>query len=169
MKKNILIGIALLSAMLIGCSGQTTNEVANASETVTASTPSVQSVSNPEPAAQPKLAAMGLKEIEYDFGTIKQGEIVNHTFQFTNEGEIPLIITDIQTTCGCTTPQYTRTPVEPGKTGEIMVQFDSNGKTGVQDKIITVYSNVQGGSTNLRIKCVVEDISAMQGPLKKKS
>lgn len=79
----------------------------------------------------------------YDFGKIKQGEKVSHSFTFTNTGKSPLIITNATASCGCTTPIWPKKPIMPGDTGSIAVTFNSAGKSGLQDKLITVTANSQ--------------------------
>ncbi|MCC8425543.1 DUF1573 domain-containing protein [Mucilaginibacter sp. UR6-11] len=79
----------------------------------------------------------------FDFGKIKQSEKVSHRFKFTNTGKSPLIITNATASCGCTTPVWPKTPVLPGDTGSIAVTFNSAGKSGLQDKLITVTANSQ--------------------------
>ena len=80
------------------------------------------------------------KEI-YDFGVIQQGEKVRYEFKFKNTGKTPLIITNATATCGCTEPEYPTSPVKPGEEGTIKVAFDSSGKLGMQDKVVTLTSN----------------------------
>jgi hypothetical protein len=78
----------------------------------------------------------------HDFGDISQGDKVEETFKFTNTGNEPLIITNVQVTCGCTVPKgWPRDPVMPGGKGEITVAFNSAGKIGRQNKVVTVVSN----------------------------
>jgi len=78
----------------------------------------------------------------HNFGDIIQGDKVEHVFKFTNTGNEPLIITDVQVTCGCTTPKgWLRDPIMPGQSGEIVIAFNSTGKMGAQTKISTVISN----------------------------
>jgi len=78
----------------------------------------------------------------HDFGDIVQGDKVEETFKFTNTGNEPLIITNVQVTCGCTTPKgWPRDPVAPGGKGEITLAFNSTGKIGKQNKTVTVISN----------------------------
>jgi len=79
----------------------------------------------------------------YDFGKIKQGDKVSHAFKFTNTGKSPLIVTYAVASCGCTTPVWPKSPIMPGDTGSIAVTFNSLGKSGLQDKLITVTSNAQ--------------------------
>ncbi len=78
---------------------------------------------------------------EYNFGDIVQGDTVSYKFTFTNSGDVPLILENVITTCGCTATKWPRDPVAPGKTAEIVVNFDSKTKYGIQRKIIRVRSN----------------------------
>jgi Protein of unknown function (DUF1573) len=75
--------------------------------------------------------------------------VVKHTFQFKNTGNQTLIISEVKVTCGCTTPDWTRTPVAPGQTGYITAQFNSTGKPGQNHKVITVVSNSVTGNVPL--------------------
>jgi len=77
----------------------------------------------------------------HDFGTIHQGDKVEQVFQFANTGNEPLIITNVQTTCGCTAPSWPREPIMPGAKSEIKVAFNSTGKSGRVDKVVTIVSN----------------------------
>lgn len=78
----------------------------------------------------------------HDFGDITQGDKVEYTFHFANTGNEPLIITNVQVTCGCTTPKgWPREPVAPGGEGDITVSFNTQGKSGKQNKPVTVVSN----------------------------
>ena len=78
----------------------------------------------------------------HDFGNIIQGDKVEHTFYFTNTGNEPLIITNVQVSCGCTTPKgWPRDPIPPGAQGEITVSFNSAGKMGMQNKPVTLITN----------------------------
>lgn len=88
----------------------------------------------------------------YDFGDIIQGEKVEHTFTFTNTGNQPLILTNVEVTCGCTTPKgWPRDPIMPGGKGELTVAFSSAGKVGRQNKVITVTSNSVGQTNQVMI------------------
>ncbi|MCZ8354580.1 MAG: DUF1573 domain-containing protein [Cyclobacteriaceae bacterium] len=82
------------------------------------------------------------EKASHDFGKITQGDVVEHTFRFTNTGNEPLIITNVQVSCGCTTPKgWPKDPVMPGGKGELTVAFNSTGKMGMQNKPITIISN----------------------------
>jgi hypothetical protein len=108
-----------------------------------------QSASTPakEKANGPVLA---FEKNTHDFGDINQGEKVEQMFTFTNTGTEPLIITNIQVTCGCTAPEWPREPIMPGGTGKIKVVFNSAGKHGRQDKAVTVVSNAVNDDTKIR-------------------
>lgn len=81
---------------------------------------------------------MTFTELEYNFPTIKQGEVVTHEFKFKNTGKEPLIINNAVGSCGCTVPDYPHEPIKPNGTGIIKVTFNSAGKMGQQDKTVTL-------------------------------
>jgi hypothetical protein len=82
------------------------------------------------------------EKTKHDFGDVTQGDKVEYTFKFTNTGSTPLIITNVEVSCGCTTPKgWPRDPIKPGGRGEILVSFNSHTKYGMQNKVITVVSN----------------------------
>ncbi len=84
---------------------------------------------------------MKFEKESHDFGKIKPGDLVSYDFKFTNQGKSPLIITDGYASCGCTKPTWPKTPIQPGQSGVIHVTFDSKGKMGLQDKLITLTAN----------------------------
>jgi len=106
-----------------------------------------------KPAAAAKTAgpAIIFEESKYDFGSVAQGGMVDHTFKFKNTGTQPLIISNIGVSCGCTTPEYTKAPVMPGKTGSIAAHFNSAGKMGMQNKVLTIESNATAGPTTVSL------------------
>ena len=87
----------------------------------------------------------------FEFGEITQGEKVSYDFKFKNTGKTPLIITDASATCGCTVPEYPKTPIKPGESGTIKVIFDSTGKLGLQDKVVTITSNANPRFEDLHV------------------
>ena len=80
-------------------------------------------------------------ETSYDFGEIKQGDVVEHTFVFKNIGDNDLILKNVKPTCGCTALDWPKEAVKPGETGEIQTRFNSRGKMGKQYKYFTVEYN----------------------------
>jgi hypothetical protein len=101
------------------------------------------------------LAAINFVKTEHDFGTIKEGDVVEHTFEFTNNGEAPLLIQNAQASCGCTVPDWTKTPVPVGGKGFVKAKFDSSGKPNMQNKTVTVTANTYPTQTVLRFKVMV--------------
>jgi len=88
----------------------------------------------------------------HDFGKIIQGEKVTYSFKFKNVGKSDLVITGASGSCGCTVPSFPKNPIAPGQSGKIDVQFNSDGKKGIQNKTITVAANTQPNTVILKIK-----------------
>ena len=103
--------------------------------------------------------AIKFEKMEHDFGKILQGEQVSYTFKFKNVGDATLIITSIEKTCGCTTPDFSSTPIKPGDSGKITITYDSKGHKGFQNKRLIVKANTNPSETILRIKAQVENIN----------
>ncbi|HOY96605.1 MAG TPA: DUF1573 domain-containing protein [Catalimonadaceae bacterium] len=134
--KKIIMSAALFAVFAFGASAQDKPAVKPA----------------PAPAAQPgNMAAFKWVETTHDFGKIPQGKPVTHEFKFTNTGKAPLVLSQVQASCGCTTPDYSKEPIAPGKTGTIKATFNA-GAVGVFNKSITVNANVEGGATYLILK-----------------
>ncbi len=115
-----------------------------------------QSISSAKaPTSGAKVATNGpaitFAESKHDFGTIKQGDVVEYTFNFKNTGTQPLLISDVGVTCGCTATDWTKTPVAPGKEGYVKAKFNSAYKSGMQNKVITVKSNATAGDAQVAI------------------
>ena len=174
-----LLGMLCLSSFLFYSCGEkaqssekANEEVANEVNKASIENVSNESVSNAE-SKEAATGPYGVFEFEtesHDFGPIKQGDVVEHTFKFKNVGEVPLVITDIKASCGCTTPSWPKEPVAPNEEGEILVKFNSKGKIGLQQKNITITANVEGGKKIVTIKTNVEaaaNTENMMGPLKK--
>jgi len=89
-------------------------------------------------AGQPRIK---FKETAWDFGKVKQGEVLSHEFVFTNEGDAPLLIQKVSTSCGCTAALVSAEKVQPGKDGRIEVKFDTRGYGGQVKKLVYVDSN----------------------------
>lgn len=89
-----------------------------------------------------------------DYGTIEQHADGTKIFSFKNEGDAPLIISNVKTTCGCTVPNYSKDPILPGDSGELEIKYDTK-KLGAFTKTITVYSNAKEGKKTLKIKGTV--------------
>ncbi len=107
--------------------------------------------------AQEKQAVISAKETIFDFGTIKEVDgKVTHAFVIENTGDGPLVITRVIASCGCTTPEWTKEPIAPGKTGDVNITYNPAGRPGPFVKTISIYSNGKKGSYILTIKGKVE-------------
>ncbi len=105
-----------------------------------------------EPKEETGVPVFEFTQTSHDFGEINQGDKVSHTFKFSNKGQAPLVISRVQTTCGCTVPEWPKQPILPGQSGEIAATFDSKGKMGVQNKVITIHSNASEPVFRLTLK-----------------
>ena len=114
-----------------------------------------------QPEVDPATAAtIEFTEKAFDFGTLEEGEKVEHVFKFTNTSTNPLIISNARGSCGCTVPEWPREPIAPGEKGEIKVKFDSKGKKGKQSKTVTITANTIPGNTLLTIN---SDVIKLEG------
>lgn len=94
----------------------------------------------------------------YDFGTVKEGTVVEHTFAFTNTGKIPLVISDARSTCGCTVPEKPQEPIAPGEKGEIKVKFNTKGKPNQQSKPIIITANTYPKESRVMLTGTVQPV-----------
>jgi hypothetical protein len=93
------------------------------------------------PANEQQTAPLRFEVIEWSFGDIhEEGGAVSHRFEFTNIGDTPVAIDRVSASCGCTTPDYPKTPIAPGAKAHIDVTFDPRGMPGEFSKNITVVS-----------------------------
>lgn len=110
-------------------------------------------------------AKIDFKASEHNFGNIKHNVPVKHRFIVKNSGNEPLIIENVQPSCGCTTPDWTKDPIMPGKEGFIDAQYNA-AAVGPFNKTLTVISNTNPATTVLTIKGVVEEDNAAAAPAK---
>ena len=109
----------------------------------------------PEEKPEGPLPKMEFETTDHDFGTIKEGDVVEYSYKFTNNGEAPLIIQDAKGSCGCTVSDWTKEPVPVGGTGYVKAKFDSNGKHNLQNKTVTVTANTWPKQSVVRFKAMV--------------
>jgi len=110
-------------------------------------------VNNPTPDATPTgpLTSIEFEEPEWSFGTASEGDIIEHVYTFTNTGEEPLLITNAKGSCGCTVPDYPKTAIAPGATGEVMVRLNTTGKKNNVRQSVTLTANTQPANTVIYI------------------
>ncbi len=99
-------------------------------------------ISSSEISASSGTAKILFTEESHDFGNVEQGEQLEYSFAFTNEGEAPLLIQNVQPACGCTGATVgEKTEYAKGESGEIKITFNTQGRDGHQEKSITVFTN----------------------------
>lgn len=152
--KQIFV-LALAAITFASC--QNTAKTTEGSAQTDTTTAGVQAGANVPASAD--AAVISFEKESYDFGKINQGEKVAYSYKFKNSGKSPLIILNATATCGCTVPEVPKEPIKPGAEGEIKVVFDSNGKSGLQDKVITVTSNAQPHIASLHLTGEVKEQS----------
>lgn len=86
---------------------------------------------------------MEVPDTKFNFGTIKEGEKVRHTWKVKNTGTTPLMISNVVTSCGCTAPFFSKDPLEPGDIGEVTLEFNSAGKEGHVTKNAHILANIE--------------------------
>ena len=119
-----------------------------------------------QPEVDPATAAtMEFSEIKHDFGTIQEGEKVEHVFKFTNTSTNPLTIQNARGSCGCTVPEWPKEPIAPGASSEIRVKFDSKGKKGQNNKNVTITANTIPANTVLTIAADVIKLDENGNPV----
>ncbi len=142
MKKIILTAALLITVSAVTFAQNEKPAVAAAAATVKSDSP-----------------IMKFEKEEFSFGSIKQGDKVEHAFEFVNAGNQPLIISEAHGSCGCTVPEWPKQPLKKGEKGVIKITFNSAGKQGMQDKTITITSNASDSPKVLHIKGNVEAVA----------
>lgn len=105
--------------------------------------------------ANPNAPEFKWVEETHDFGSIAQGIPVTNKFVFENVGKEPLIVSNVQKTCGCTVTDWTKEPVMPGQKGFVAAEYNA-AKEGPFTKAITVQSNAKTPNVKLYFKGTVE-------------
>jgi len=101
----------------------------------------------------------------HDFGKVNEEDgRITYVFEFVNKGNTPLVINRVQTSCGCTTPTWSKEPIEPGKKGSIMVTYSTIGRPGAFTKTINVYSNAVDEQFDLTIHGEVIPKKGLENP-----
>lgn len=157
--RNILVMLLLLG--LFACGQESNTTEVNSPEDIKASgaVSNSELTSNPATANEPlnpdEAAQIQFEEESVDLGIVKEGEKGEHIYKFTNVGKQPLIIQNAKGSCGCTVPEFPREPIPVGGSGQIRVTFDSKGRKGNQEKIVTVTANTIPAETKVRFTAQV--------------
>lgn len=144
---DILIIITLVFSILTGCQSDSGKNIP------------ADVVRNPKSATgkgdMRSLPVLSFEKDVHDFGKLISGEVVSYVFRFTNKGGSDLLISSASSSCGCTVPEYSKAPIKPGESGQMTVTFNSEGRSGFQNKSITIVSNTQPRETIIYIKAKV--------------
>ncbi len=146
-KKNILVVTVITFLSLTSCQKQIGVDPNTGLLPATTSESTVQPVKSNLPET-----TMTFEKDVHDFGTIAAGDVVNYTFVFTNSGKNDLQITNAAGSCGCTVPEYPKEIIKPSESGKIKVSFNSAGKSGKQEKSVTITANIAGHYQIVRVK-----------------
>jgi hypothetical protein len=153
--KKIFITL-FAAALSVGAMAQQNNAVkAQPAQSATGATAAA--------AENPNAGEFAFAEETYDFGKIPKGTPVTHEFTFTNNGKEPIVISNVQASCGCTTPKWPKEPILPGKSASINVQYNAASPGGF-NKSITITSNSKTPTKVLYIKGTVEAQSEQTTP-----
>lgn len=99
--------------------------------------------------AQPTIK---FSEETHDFGEVIEGKLASYEFVVSNLGTQPLILSNVQASCGCTSPVWSREPIMPGKTGIVKAMYNSAGRPGQFNKSLTITSNAANGTKTVFVK-----------------
>jgi hypothetical protein len=161
MKKILSITAMVLAGMSIAAAQGTTKPAAPSKPKPAAKpTATTKPAVTTAPAGKPTPSvvvgpSISFAKKEHDFGKIIMGPKASIVFSFTNNGNEPVVLTDVKASCGCTTPKWPTEPIAPGATAQIEAVYDTNGRPGYFEKTITVY--YAGKTEELKIKGNVEN------------
>jgi hypothetical protein len=137
----------LVIIFLASCGGRNNDQI------------STDVVNNPNTAsgkgANNELPVIKFEQDMHDFGKVIQGEKVTYSFKFTNTGRADLLISSASASCGCTVPEYPGMPIRPNEQGVVKVSFNTEGRSGMQNKTVTLMANTQPNTYVLTIKAEV--------------
>jgi hypothetical protein len=157
---RLLLYTFAISILVFACEDKSTKDPKETSPQADST-----ALANVTPEDTANMAKFKFEESEYDFGDIKEGDVVKHIFKFTNVGANELVISDARGSCGCTIPSFPKKPIAAGESGEIEVQFSSKNKSGVNQKTVSIIANTFPEVTTISIKANVEKQDESTGPL----
>jgi hypothetical protein len=157
---RLLLYTIAISLLIFACEDKSTKDPTEISPQADSTT-----LANAVPEDTSSMAKFKFEEYVFDFGDVKEGDVVKHVFKFTNVGASELVISDARGSCGCTIPSFPKEPIAAGETGEIEVQFNSKNKAGANQKTVSIVANTYPEVTTIIIKANVEKLDESKGPL----
>lgn len=164
-KKTLFIATVTLGMLFLSCKKEATTDPSSGIATMNPENTVIEQQqtipTNPTSESKTNVPSTGTAEMtfekkEHDFGVINPDSKVDYTFNFKNTGKEDLIISNAQGSCGCTIPEYPKEAIKPGETGKIKVSFNSAGKSGNQQKSVTITANTEVGKELLTIKAQIK-------------
>lgn len=142
MLKNSILGIVLLSLVFVSCKEKATSKI---------DAVNLETAIERDAKINLGAAIIAFDTRDYDFGTVKEGDVVEGTFNVSNKGKTDFVINDASASCGCTVPEWPKEAIKPGDSAKIKFSFNSAGRTGKQSKTITLQTNTENVIEMLRI------------------
>jgi len=160
MKKIQIIYIAILSLVIVSCKENAASKIKETNLETAKERDVIINLGAP---------IIEFDKTEYDFGDVKEGDVIEGVFNISNTGKVDLIITSAKASCGCTVPEWPKEAIKPGESAELKFSFNSRGRTGKQSKSITLKTNTEKGTEMLRISgnVIGKDGSTKKPSLKK--
>lgn len=164
MKMGMKMLLAVMTIAIVSCTSRSNKKrledvegrfAKSATDSSKPLPPGIRAMQSNETKPEGPLPVIEFDNKTFDFGMVKEGEKVTHTYQVRNTGEAPLIIENARASCGCTTPEWTKEPIPVGGTGFVKAGFDSKGKSGMQNKTITITANTWPKATVLKFSAQV--------------
>lgn len=157
MKKLVLL--AAISSFFYACQSNNDKETEDALKGKL-STDLVENPRSAENMNASNLASLGHLQFDdtlHDFGTMKEGEMAEFEFTYTNTGKKAIIINEAKGSCGCTVPEYNSSPLQPDEKSKMKVTFNSQGKHGFNEKTVTITTNGNPSTYVLKILATVNN------------
>ena len=148
-------GIVAIIMAMAACNSDSSKPKADPNKLPTSLVNNPRSAGGMDTVAAGMKAVMTFKDTLHNFGTIHEDESVVYEFGFSNTGKTPLIIVSASGSCGCTIPDYPHDPIAPGQNGIMKVTFNSAGKSGHQEKSVTIHTNTLKGTEMLYIQAEI--------------
>ena len=142
MKKIAIIFSAILSVAIMSCKENAVSKIKSENLETAKERDAIINLGS---------AIIEFDKVEYDFGEVIEGDVIEGAFNITNKGKVDLIITSAKASCGCTVPSWPKEPIKPGESSELTFSFNSKGRTGKQSKSITIKANTENLTERLRI------------------
>lgn len=142
MKKAFILALSL--GVFVACQNKQKNDSRTMADSMAALKPTGD-----------KFPVMQADSQSVDLGTITEGDTIIHVYKFKNTGNMPLVLSSVSASCGCTTPSYSNAPVQPGEQGFIQVKFNSKGKEGKLSKTVTAIANTNPAENTFAFKIEV--------------